>query len=534
MPDFQLPEFSADAKPDFTDGASCSAWLAELTVVNVALSQRQLRDQLSELNRFDVTAAQRLEVLEELRELIYFAQGEQIKKLANKPLPLTPVERGMFVISAQLWQELLIGYERCIESAIKGKLEGQTALVCQRALDCIGSSMFDHCRAYHAIPDAYWLTLHQIYRLAEDAGAVAKSVTDPVKKLNVCCTEVYVRALLLMLANPNEQQQKALNQIQGWLQRWSQFVPVRRSPPEDKGLPPLMLDASAAAGAYREFDAGGRSPSHWLDMGELARALKKLVVRLRKGEAPASLGLGEDSAMPGVEQLLIFLFRVWCEGKNERVQGRRSISAKAQVCSSMASIHYRISGKIFRQPGHATELTRRERLEIATFGHASKRHEEAHIESGAYPVEDWLLHEESLSGLRLYRPALASGARYGLTQLLAVRPGDAKNFFIGVVRWLKTESDEGLHLGARIIPGVPRAVAVRPTGINASSEKYVPALFCPALAALGSPASLILPPGWFRASRIIEVYGDTSESLQLSSVIERGSDFERVAIEPAR
>jgi len=30
MPDFDLPEISADAKPDFTDGASCAAWLTEL------------------------------------------------------------------------------------------------------------------------------------------------------------------------------------------------------------------------------------------------------------------------------------------------------------------------------------------------------------------------------------------------------------------------------------------------------------------------------------------------------------------------
>jgi hypothetical protein len=91
-----------------------------------------------------------------------------------------------------------------------------------------------------------------------------------------------------------------------------------------------------------------------------------------------------------------------------------------------------------------------------------------------------------------------------------------------------------LYLGARIIPGVPRAVAVRPTGINAQAEKFVPALYCPALAALGSPASLILPPGWYRPKRVLEVYSDASESLLLTGVIERGSDFERVAIEPAR
>jgi hypothetical protein len=238
--------------------------------------------------------------------------------------------------------------------------------------------------------------------------------------------------------------------------------------------------------------------------------------------------------MPGVEQLLVLLFRLWCEGKNARVQARRGSSAKAQACSTLASMHFHISGKTFRQPGHATTMTRQERDEIATFGHASKRHEEAYIDAGGYAIEDWLLHEESLSGLRLYRPAASGGGRYALTQLLAVRPADAKNFFLGVVRWLRTEQDEGLHLGVRVIPGVPRAVAVRPTGINAQSEKFVPALYCPALAALNSPASLIRPPGWYRPKRVVEVYSDTSESLLLSGVIERGNDFERVAFEPAR
>ena len=309
MPDFQLPEISAEANPEFSDGGSCAAWLAELPLVNVVPSQIRLLDQLRELNRFDMAPAERLKVLEALREPVYFVQAEQIKKLTNKPLPLTQVERGMFGLVVQLWQELLIGYQRCLKNAIEGKLEGRTALVCQRGLDCVASTMFDHCRTYHAFPEAYWLSLHQLYRHAEEAGAIASSVEDTVRKLDVCCAEVYVRALLFMLANPNERQQKQLIQIQFWLERWAQHVPVRHAPPEDKTLPPLMLDLSAAAGAYRGVDIEGRNPSRWLDIGELARALKKLVVRLRKGEPPASLGLGEDCAMPSVEQLLVLLFQ---------------------------------------------------------------------------------------------------------------------------------------------------------------------------------------------------------------------------------
>ncbi|HEY5292901.1 MAG TPA: hypothetical protein VIJ43_11370 [Burkholderiales bacterium] len=535
MPDFKLPEISADAKPDFTDGASCAAWLAELPLVNVAPSQIRLLDQVHELNRFNLPPAERLRVLELLREPIYFVQTEQIKKLANKPLPLTQVERGIFAHVVELWQELLAGYQRCLDSKTGDKSEAQTALICQRALDCVASNMFDHCRIHHAFPNAYWLTLHQLYRHAEESGEISTAIRDPFKKTDVSCAEVYVRALLFMLADPNEQPQKQLMQIQRWLENWAQHVPVRRAPPEDKSLPPLLLDFAAAAGAYREADAGGRSASGWLDISDLARTLKKCVVLLRKGEPPASLGLGEDCAMPGVEQLLVLLFRLWCEGKNARVQGRRGVSAKAKVCSTLASMHFHISGlKSFRQPGHATELTRRERDEIATFGHTSTRLEDAFVEAGGYATEDWLLQEESLSGMRIVRPADSGGGRYTHTQLIAVRPADAQNFLVGMVRWLNTDQDDALHVGVRIVPGVPKAVAVRPTGLNAQSERFVPALYCPALPALATPASLILPPGWYRPKRVLEVYTDTSELLLLSGVIERGSDFERVSIEPAR
>ena len=534
MTDFNLPEISADAKPDFTDNASCAAWLTELPLVNVAPSQIRLLDQLHELNRFDMPPAERLKVLEALREPIYFVQAEQIKKLANKALPLTQVERGIFGHVTDLWQELLAGYQRCLNSKAEGALEGQTALICQRALDCVASTMFDHCRIYHAFPEAYWLTLHQLYGYAEESRETATAIPDSVKKTDLSCAEVYVRALLFMLANPNEQQQKQLLQIQGWLERWAQHVPIRRTPPDDKSLPPLLLDFSAAAGAYREADADGRSASRWLDIGELARVLKKSVVLLRKGEPPSSLGLGADCAMPGVEQLLVLLFRLWCEGKNGRAHARRGVSAKAQACSTLVSMHFHISGRTFRQPGHATELTRRQRDEIATFGHASTRQEEAYIEAGGYVIEDWLLQEESLSGLRIVRPAASSGGRYVHTQLIAVRPADAKNFLVGAVRWLRTDEEDALHVGVRVVPGVPLAVAVRPTGINAQAEKFVPALYCPALPTLATQASLILPPGWYRPKRVLEVYTDTSELLQLSGVIERGSDFERVAFEPAR
>ena len=79
------------------------------------------------------------------------------------------------------------------------------------------------------------------------------------------------------------------------------------------------------------------------------------------------------------------------------------------------------------------------------------------------------------------------------------------------------------------MPGLPAAIAVKPTGLNASNEKFVPALSLTAVAALNSPPSLILPSGWYKPKRVIEVHIQQTLRAQLTELLERGSDFERVA-----
>jgi hypothetical protein len=51
--------------------------------------------------------------------------------------------------------------------------------------------------------------------------------------------------------------------------------------------------------------------------------------------------------------------------------------------------------------------------------------------------------------------------------------------------------------------------------------------------AVKSPATLVLPAGWFKPKRVLEVVGETPYKVRLTEVIERGSDFERVAYEAA-
>ena len=118
-------------------------------------------------------------------------------------------------------------------------------------------------------------------------------------------------------------------------------------------------------------------------------------------------------------------------------------------------------------------------------------------------------------------------------QLIAVRPSDSKSFLLAQVRWLMNSEEGDLYAGLKLMSGLPAAMAVRPTGLNAANEKFVPALSLTGVEALDAPPSLILPAGWYKPKRLIDAYVDSMARVRLIGVLERGSDFERVAYETA-
>jgi hypothetical protein len=131
--------------------------------------------------------------------------------------------------------------------------------------------------------------------------------------------------------------------------------------------------------------------------------------------------------------------------------------------------------------------------------------------------------------MRMVRAAGEAGKRMAHGQLIGVRPADGKQFMLAQVRWLMGSENGDVHAGVKLLPGLPRPLAVRPTGLNVQQDAWVPAIALSAVPALESPPSLVLPSGWYKPKRIIEVYDQSSSKAMLTEVIERGIDFERVA-----
>jgi len=534
MTDFKLPALAADAAPEFIDAETCKAWLENIPLANVSAAQQDLLGQLEEFNRFPTRPAIRLAVLEAIREAVHFVQIEQAKRFTNRALPMADAESAVFTDTLELWSQMQLGYLRCLEGGGEAGLRGQAATVCQRALVYAGLKMFHHYRAYREVPAAIWGALHGVYAHAETLGVAEEAVKDYLNR-DVHDTSpriAYVRALLMGLANPNELAQRQLTFVAFLLERWGEKVGVVRETPEWSDVPPLAVDLSGDAMPERiDADAAHASALHYLDTTRLAKSLRNRVGLLRKGESPARLALGEDCVQPSCEQLLVFLYRQWCQARAQRTGERKRVADAAQACNNLEAIHYYISGRVFRQPGEQKELTKKQREEIATFGRVSTRDEDDYSQVRGFQLEHWQVEDESVQGLRMVRRAGNPGKRYAHGQLVGVRTADSKNFMLGQVRWLMSASNSDLQCGLKLLPGLPAAIAVRPTGVNVVNEKYVPAITLTAVPQLDIPPVLLLPVAWYKPKRVIEAFVDGPIRVRLLDVLERGTDFERVVYE---
>ena len=394
-----------------------------------------------------------------------------------------------------------------------------------------GLKMFHYHRAYRQVPPRVWRELHQGYARAEALDVAGDAVKDYLNRdVNDTSPRIaYLRALLLGMASPNELSQRQLTFVAFLLERWAEKVEVSKQAPGDEEVPALVVDLESDV--CPERDGPDAAEPRYLDAKRLAKSLRNRIGLLRKGESPAKLALGEDCVQPSCEQLLVFLYRQWCHVKLPRTAERKRVSEVGEACHDMAAIHYYVSGRVFRQPGEAKELTSAQRDQIAAFGHVSTREEDDYSVVHGFLLEPWEIEDESTQGLKMIRRAANPGKRYSHGMLVGVRPANSKNFILGQVRWLVQNDAGDLYAGIRLLPGLPAATAVRPTGLNVTGAKYVQALSLTAVAAINAPPSLVLPAGWFKPKRVIEVYVEGHVRVRLTEIIDRGNDYERVAYE---
>jgi hypothetical protein len=538
-----VPPAGPEQAPSFVTAADCRAWLATAPLTDASQMMALLLRETLALNRATLPAAERLEILELLRGPIWEAQESFSRRFVGKLQPLAAAEQSAYETSCTLWHAVVTGYMRCAEACFAGdgQVKAKAALVLERALATLVAEQIETHRVSRHPNAEHWRILHEIYAAAEQLGVSTAEVTDAphLGKLRGTPQAVYVEALLLGTSNLHEHTQRQIDWASRWARRWAPKVKVLGAAPEFSSQAiPLCVDVgSDVPAAYKPFAGTG---ARWLETKELRHSLKKRLVLLAQGEAPAKLHLGDDCTQPATEELLNLLYHRWCKGGAIRTAERRPASGACRFVSGYEGVHYYVAGrKSLKQLTPADLRTlRREQEEIATFGRVATHRDEHFSEQKGFAVEEWQTVENwhlvntSSAGMRISRPVGQNGVRLALRQLVAVAPKDAQNWLLGCVRW--TLVGENFEVGLHFFPGQPQALAVRGAGLAAANEVYKPAFMLPSVPALKQDASLVLPSGIFKPGRILETYADGRPGrLRLTQLVERGVDFERAAYEPA-
>src|SRR5512135_3656649 len=118
MSKLELPELSSSASPAFVDAAGAKAWLENVPLANVVAAQQQLFDEIREFNRFAAGGTVRLAVLEAVREAVNFVEIEQARRFTNRALPMAEQESRVFAETLALWDEMRLGYLRCLQAVL--------------------------------------------------------------------------------------------------------------------------------------------------------------------------------------------------------------------------------------------------------------------------------------------------------------------------------------------------------------------------------------------------------------------------------
>lgn len=534
----QLPVTNTDAKPAFMDLPGCQQWVSQLQFTNIQQAHLSVSAEVSKLNTYTLSAAERLGIMEALRETVAHVQSEYAKRFSLKALPLNASESAAFTGIIDLWRGMLTSYQHCLQACIDGdaELAASKALLHQRCMNYLSQPLLEYFRAGHEFDPELWKPLHQQYAFAEEQAVATIEVNDPLHQPGGAssCVALYVKALLICQSNPYELTRGQQQLLDNWLNSWSSMVSIGKTPPaSDNDIPPLMIDLEGTGCVQYQKEPPANPALRFLDTSGLSEVMRLKLTLLRQGQPPEAMGLGKECVQPACLDLLTRLHQLWLEGRSARFLERRSAASATKMCFGIVGTHLYATGKPFKQPKKSGKLTQKQQNEIAAFGHVVSHTGRTDIAQMGFPLENWKILDQSALGMRMVREG-TEGERVSHNRLIGMRPDNGEYYMLGAIRWIMVSRNGHPQIGARIMPGVPQPISLRAAGVNVQqSEPYVQAFLLPSVTALQTAPTLVIPNGWFRPKRVVEIMqGDVSQNVTLDILLEHGTDYERVGFEP--
>ncbi|EKF75961.1 hypothetical protein A11A3_00665 [Alcanivorax hongdengensis A-11-3] len=525
--------------PHLTIGADqpkkLQQWVDELPIMNMGETARQLYQFIQELNRLQIDSRQRLQLLEVVRPSIDHVSHTLEKHYLNQSLVLPEKARRVASLAQALQGHLANGYKlvavRGVRKIRDKAVRRSVAMAIQRALAALGDTLLRCYQLYFPSPRNLWLELHQLYLLAEVHGLTHLELGDKQQQDEPDIAACYIRCLLLATAKPNQLRQQELAMLYRAGANWASLVEIKTAGDNDD-LFVFDLQADRPP-IYRTHSSQASENCRYIDAVRLVEALSAWQ------RDPGSSTLAVPSGINA--SLVSHLQQVW-GALTERAFKRMPESGEMELCFGLGAVHYFLAGRTpfesMVERGELSVLTHEQEnnpfLTNIKNSQRSKQHKDDPWAS-AYRTEfagetidmskppTVTGKDNSLPESHHCQKVNASPGGYCLSwqgntpsllrtgELLALRDHPDSQWALAVVRWVTQLANHGARFGVELLAPGARPIAARLLKKQGENSDFMRCLLLPELAAVGQPATLLLPTVGFAEGAKVELV-DAGES----------------------
>lgn len=567
----RIPERTAAPAGCFLDNPKeVEAWITTLPVANVGETSRQVFKTVVELNRLELSNPVRIKVAELLREPISYITDNLRKYYFDAPFPLSAKNRKIAVLNKELYSELATAYKIFIENMLSGnygKFDRKLLVISiHRAIRYLSIMIYQSAIIYDPFPTGSWKEIHRLFSYAEQNRIDDILVKEGKGKATSSISDQYKQMLLFSIGTPYRLRQREIEHIFNKLPDWSKQVILDTPDGKSKNANHFIVNLRSDSPPFH-MELRTQEPdehSRIIDTQGLVQTLRSNFEELPQERSSSE---AKTTNIQISKHLLRQLLNVYSTAsKREFVRTKLNFELTAAV--GLTAIHSLLradrktedptpslgnedlnQGWVSQaryNPGVNAVLytSQKQKLELSsteqTFG------EETYLTGTEYDssfgpsgTPSWLTDEsekiyetfscktfnESAGGYcinwqGINAPKIRIGEIVGIQS--AIKSGQ---FGIGISRWMKNSSNQGLQVGLEMISPSSTAVQVHiEDKSNLSSPQK--GLMLPELAASGRPASLIVPTLPFKVGNTLRIIdGDNKQEIRLTRLLESTGAF---------
>jgi hypothetical protein len=479
--------------------------VAGLPLANPAQALQEVEQVLDGLLATTWSGGERIAALAHLRGPVEsLCRGiEQQLGADSHPLPAASAERA--AAAQRLEWQLACGYaiglhELCAPMGklplFKGKLAAAAIVA---GLVHASRALVWAYRPYRTPPAGVWRLVHAFYAFAGELGLADQAVDDPFVEDNpLSARSAYAQALLLAISNPYRFSARELKDACAVIRCVGGQCGLARAGTQGVSVD---TDADAGPGYVAEEQLAEGAGVLALDVHPVERIFDERIALLPRGAEVLDLPRPGGGVLTVPVALLRRLQASWATAV--RGHTRLPASHALDLMVGMHALHYALAGNMdfatFIRQVHGEAITVG-RHELASAWLASSDTARPQMLRGE-------VLDQSEGGYRL-RLQAPDGARLRIGEIVGLAPAsddeDERDWMVGIIRWLRLESDRQL-LGVELLHRTARAAGVRP--VSAGGEALVPqrAVELPGYAADGGLAVLVTNhfPGNAAAAEVV-------------------------------